>query len=248
MSAGAAVAWIALVMAAVSDSLMSAHMSSPTMPAMAGMAPDDGHNMNMGAAGHAGDAWGWSGHWMLMVAAMMWPLYEMPAAAIAQASFRRWRVVVVATFVAVVSALWLGFGYIARAVYLLVGTAVPPWVWAVSWLVVAMAATWSAWRARALRKCLRVGVLAPYGRRAIVTAAHTAARQWPRCMLLCGPVMVATVAVHHLPLMLGGSAAVWWEQRHPRAWRDPVPVAILAATGVVVVAGVLWKGAPALML
>jgi hypothetical protein len=245
MSAGAAVAWTVLVIATVTGWPMSSHMSSPAMPPMAGMAPS---GQDMGAAGHAGDAWGFSGHWMLMVAAMMWPLYEMPAAAIAQASFRRWRAVTVGTFVVVLSASWLVFGYIARAAYRLVGTALPPWVWAVSWLAVAIAATWPAWRARALRKCRRVGVQAPHGRRAIVTAAQNAVRQLPRCMLLCGPVMVAMVAAHQLPLMLGGSLAVWWEQRHPRAWRDPVPAVILAVTGVVVLAGLLWKGAAAAML
>ena len=56
--------------------------------------------------------------------------------------------------------------------------------------------------------------------------------------------MVAMVAAHQLPLMIGGSAAVWWEQRHPHAWRDPVPVTILAATAALVLGTYLWKGTP----
>jgi hypothetical protein len=60
--------------------------------------------------------------------------------------------------------------------------------------------------------------------------------------LLCGPVMLAMVAAHSLPLMIGGSAAVWWEQRHPRAWRDPVPVVVLAATAVGLVVAAEWPG------
>jgi len=248
MSAGAAVAWIALIAQAISG-LASSHTGSPAMsdmPAMAAMSHDGNHRMD--GAGHAGVGWAWSCHWMLMVAAMMWPLYAMPTAAIARASFRRWRVVSVGAFVVAISALWLVFGFAARAVYLLGGTAVAARVWSTSWLVVAMAATLSAWRARALRKCSLVGVQAPYGRRALVTAAHTATRQWPRCMVLCGPVMVAMVAAHQLPLMLGGSAAVLWEQRHPRAWRDPVPLFIMTATAVAVAASSLWQGTAALML
>ena len=136
---------------------------------------------------------------------------------------------------AVISGFWLGFGVAARGVYLLVPAAVPVWTWPMVWVIASIAATRSVWRARVLRRCLPVGVVAPFGHRAIVTAAGTAARQWPSCLLLCGPVMMAMVGAHHLPIMLGGSAAVWWEQRHPRSWRDPVPVAILAATAILVI-------------
>jgi hypothetical protein len=33
-------------------------------------------------------------------------------------------------------------------------------------------------------------------------------------------------------LMVSASLAAWWEAAHPRAWRDPVPVLLLAAGGV----------------
>jgi hypothetical protein len=105
---------------------------------------------------------------------------------------------------------------------------------------VAIASTRSLWRTRTLQRCLRISVIAPFGYRAITTAAQTAARAWPRCALLCGPVMVAMVGAHQLPVMVGGSAAVWWEQRHPRAFRDWVLVAILAATAIVILGQVLF--------
>jgi hypothetical protein len=121
---------------------------------------------------------------------------------------------------------------------------VPAWVWSVAWLVVAVAVTWSMWRARLLRTCGRIGVIAPAGRRALITASGSGVCMFPRCVALCGPVMLAMVSSHQLLLMLGGSAAVWWEQRHPRAWRDPVPVALLVITAVVLVATTFWKDSP----
>ena len=65
---------------------------------------------------------------------------------------------------------------------------------------------------------------------------------FPRCVALCGPVMLAMVSSHQLLLMLGGFAAVWWEQRHPRAFRDPVPIALLVITAVILVATTFWRG------
>jgi hypothetical protein len=226
MSAAAAVAWIALVVSSVTESATAKH--APSMTGMSGMPHQAEHH-----GAHDGAA-AWTGHWALMVVAMMWPLYGIAAAAIAAATFRRWQVITVATFVMVISVLWIGFGWAARAAYLLLHP--PPAWWALAWLAVAIASTRSLWRARALQRCLRMSVLAPCGGRAIVTAAQTAAREWPRCLLLCGPVMVAMVSAHQLVVMIGGSAAVWWEQRHPRAFRDPVPVAILVGTTAFVLA------------
>jgi hypothetical protein len=196
------------------------------MPAMAGMNEHARHH-----TAHDGIA-AWTGHWVLMVVAMMWPLYGIAAAAIAAASYRRWQVITAATFLGVMSGLWVIVGWFARVVYCLVHP--PPVWWTVGWLMAAIAATRSLWRSRALQRCVRVSVLAPSGRQAILTAAHTAARQWPRCLLLCGPVMVAMVGTHELVVMAGGSAAIWWEQRHPRSFREPVSAGILLGTVVMV--------------
>ena len=232
MTAVAVIAWMGLVGWGVAD----AWMSAPT----AAHHHHGGHPMG---AGHPGGGWAWTFHWLLMVIAMMWPLYGGVVAAITTASYRRWRVITVGVFVVVITALWLLFGLTVRAAYLVVQGAVPAWMWSLGWLAVAIVVTRSMWRAHLLRTCRRVRVLAPAGRRAIITAADTAARSWPRCVVLCGPVMVAMVAAHQLPLMIGGSAAVWWEQRHPHAWRDPVPVTILVATAALLLGTYLWKGA-----
>jgi len=228
MSAMAAVAWIALIVLHVNDFAVVTH-SPPMadMPDMPDMPAHAGHHH-----GSHENPTAWTGHWALMVVAMMWPLYASAVAAIAAATFRRWQVVSVAAFITVTSALWIGFGWVIRGVFLLVH---PPAVWwAVAWLAVAIASTHSLWRTRALQRCLRISLIAPSGYRAITTSARTATRAWPRCALLCAPVMMAMVGAHQLALMVGGSVAVWWEQRHPRAFRDRVPVAILLATAVVV--------------
>lgn len=195
----------------------------PDMPAHGGH--DHGSHENPAA---------WTGRWALMIVAMMWPLYASAAATIAAATFRRWQLLSVAAFITVMSAPWIGFGWAARSGFLLVHPR-PVW-WAVAWLAVAIASTRSLWRTRALQQCLRISVIAPSGYRAITTSVRIAVRAWPRCALLCAPVMVAMVGAHQLALMVGGSAAVWWEQRHPRAFRDWVPIAILFATALVILA------------
>jgi hypothetical protein len=219
VNVAAAGAWIALLTLHITDS--SPVVGPPPMPDMP--AHPGHHNPHENPAM-------WTGQWALMVIAMMWPLYASVAAAIAGASFRRWQAISVTTFITVTSALWIGCGWAVRCVFLLLKPS--PVLWAVAWLAVGIAATRSLWRTRALQRCVRLSVIAPSGGRAIITSARNAARVWPRCALLCGPVMVAMVDVHQLPAMVGGSVAVWWEQWHPRAFRDWVPVAALTATAV----------------
>jgi hypothetical protein len=234
LTVAAGIAWAALVAWSITDLSTGHH----------GGAGHAGHAMAHPAAGEPANAGIWILHWLLMVVAMMWPLYAASTAALARATFRRWRVAAVAAHVGAITALWLAVGVVGRGVYLLVENFVPAWVWSLGWLVVAVAVTWSMWRARLLRTCGRIGVIAPAGRRALITASGSGARMFPRCVALCGPVMLAMVSSHQLVSMLGGSAAVWWEQRHPRAWRDPVPVALLAITAVVLVATTFWKDFP----
>ena len=128
--------------------------------------------------------------------------------------------------------------------YLLVAPVIPAWMWSAAWLVVAIAALRSLWRARLLWACQQVKTVAPSGRSAMAGAAALATRAWPRCAALCGPVMIAMAAGHPLLLMVGATAAVRWEQRHLRAWRDPVPVAALIVTLVAVLSMSLIKEGP----
>ena len=67
----------------------------------------------------------------------------------------------------------------------------------------------------------------------MITAARAGLLTWQRCALLCGPMMLAMVVGHSLVLMVCASLAAWWESWHPRAWRDRVPVTLIAAGGAV---------------
>jgi hypothetical protein len=215
------------------------------MPDMAGM-PMPGHDLSAAAStvsvsvNPVAGLGGWSAHWLLMVVAMMWPLYAAPAAAVARLSFRRWRAGTVGAYLGTITAGWLIAGAVARGGYLLVAPVVSPRVWSLAWLLVAAAATRSVWRTRLLRTCCRLGVVAPVGVRAVGSGARCGLQAWPRCALLCGPVMLAMVAAHSLPLMIGGSAAIWWEQRHPLAWRPAVPVVLLGVTAGALIVGAVW--------
>ncbi len=237
LTALAGIAWVALIGWSIAGGSTGPHHA----------AAHAGHAMTHPAAGGSAGIWPWIGYWLLMVVAMMWPLYATATAALARMTFRRWRIAAVAAHVGTITGLWLAFGLLGWVAFRLVENLVPAWAWSVAWLVVAVAATTSLWRTRLLRACGRIGVIAPAGRRALVTASGSGAGAFPRCVALCGPVMLAMVGSHDLLLMLGGSAAVWWEQRHPRAFRDPVPVSLLVITVVMIMATTFWKDSPWVM-
>ena len=44
--------------------------------------------------------------------------------------------------------------------------------------------------------------------------------------------MLAMTVGHSAVLMVCASLAAWWESWHPRAWRDRVPVMLVAAGGL----------------
>jgi hypothetical protein len=213
----AAGAWVALVAPALSA---GAHA---------------GHSNHDAAAGPSTPA-AWVLAYGLMVVAMMWPLTDRVAGMVYRTSFRSRRALHVGVLLAVSTALWLAYGAVLRAVALILGQAATPW-WSAAWLGVALALTWQPRRARLLRTCLRLPALHPGGRRGLATAARAAFIFWRRCALLCGPVMAAMVSHHGLTVMALASAAVWWEQWHPRAAHDLVPRVLLLAALVSVVVG-----------
>jgi hypothetical protein len=210
--AGSAVAWVALTVWAV---------AAPTHPS--------GH----GTPGTVVDPWGpaWLLAWLLMVAAMMWPLAVPALAAVHRAAFRRRRVLLVATCLGTVTALWVGAGLAVAAAAHLGAVPAGSVAWQLTWIVAAALATRSARRARVLWRCGRLPPIAPGGLRGVRTAALAGVAAWRRCAVLCGPLMVAMVVGHDPVLMVSASLAAWWEAAHPRAWRDPVPVLLLVAGG-----------------
>jgi hypothetical protein len=202
--AGSAVAWTVLAALMVED-------------ARAGRGAVVADHMH-----HHGDAvvnpWStaWMLVWLLMVAAMMWPLAVPTLSIVRQAAFRGWRTQLVATCLGTITLLWL--------------------------VAVAVLMSRSARRARVLWRCAKLPAVAPGGVRGLASASSVGAVAWRRCALLCGPLMTAMVVGHDPVLMLCASLAAWWEAAHPRAWRDPIPMLLLAAAGVWLLAGVAYHG------
>jgi hypothetical protein len=202
------------------------------------------HHSMAAVAAQVVDPWtqAWIGTWLLMVVAMMWPLTVPTVGAITRSSFRGWHSRLGAVCLATVTILWLAVGLagatLARTLSVPIGSI---W-WQLSFVCLALVAFRSARRSRLLEKCLRLPALAPGGRRGVVTAVTAGALVWRRCALLCGPVMLAMSVGHSPILMLCASLAAWWEAWHPRAWRDPVPVLLVAAAGLWLVIGALLGG------
>jgi hypothetical protein len=220
--AGSAAAWILLAGWAAHD-------------ARAGGAAATGHPSHTGdEPAVIVDPWGtaWVLMWLLMVAAMMWPLAVPALSVVRRAAFRTWRVRLVAACLATVTALWVAAGLGVAAAAHLVAVPAGSTVWTLGWVAVAALATRSAWRARVLWRCAKLPTVAPGGLRGLRTAVVAGAVAWRRCALLCGPVMAAMVVGHNPVLMVTASVATWWEAAHLRRWRDPVPMLLLAAGGV----------------
>lgn len=174
----------------------------------------------------------WITSWSLMVVAMMWPLAVPAVGAVSRSSFHGWRTRLCVVCLATVTALWLAFGLVGALLARLLEVSPGNLWWQVSFVCLALLATRSARRSRLLEQCLRLPPLAPGGRRGVVTAARAGLLTWRRCVLLCGPVMLAMTVGHSAVLMVCASLAAWWESWHPRAWRDRVPVALVAAGGL----------------
>jgi hypothetical protein len=177
-----------------------------------------------------------------MLAAMMWPLAAPTLALVERTAYRGWRGLLVATSLTTFTLLWLMAGLAVASVAALVATGgnLP---WQLGCLTAAVVLSRSAGGTRVVGGCAPTPTLAPGGLRGFLSAAAAGAVAWRRCALLCGPAMAAMVVGHGLVLLLGIAMAGWWEAAHPRAWRDPVPVLLLAGTGVWLVLVELISGA-----
>jgi hypothetical protein len=180
------------------------------------------------------DPWSltWMTSWLLMVIAMMWPLAVPTIGAVSRSSFRGWRARLPVVCLATVTVLWLAVGLAGALLAGSLGVTTGSVWWQLAFVGLALAAFRSARRTRVLEACLRLPPLAPGGRRGLVTAANAGLLTWRRCVVLCGPVMLAMTVGHSAVLMVCASLAAWWESWHPRAWRDRVPVMLVAAGGL----------------
>lgn len=184
---------------------------------------------------------GWVTMWLLMVLAMMWPLVVPTLNLVARSSYPRWRARLTLTTLATSSLLWLAFGLGTASVAQVAAVPAGSAWWQLAFLGVAIAAWRSARRTRLLWKCAKLPPVAPGGRRGVVGAARAGVVSWQRCGLLCGPVMAAMAIGHDPVVMVLASLSVWWEARHPRAWRDKVPLLLLGGAALWV-AGSLVMG------
>lgn len=216
-----ACAWAALA-------LLSALSTTSEQPVMTGHA---GHHATPAMAAGPAYPWslGWVAMWILMVVAMMWPLALPTVSAVSRASFRRWRVPMLLVCLGAFTVLWLAGGLALASVARLAKVPEHSREWQLAWVVLAVAALWSARRTRLWWRCAQLGPIAPSGRRGLTTSAQAGFISWRRCALLCGPLMAAMVVGHSPVVLVCASASSWWEATHRRAWRDRVPLLILAA-------------------
>ncbi len=183
---------------------------------------------------------GWVAMWLTMVVAMMWPFMARGLEVALRGTYRRWRPGVAAVYLGTSTTLWLAAGVAALPIARAVTLRTPDRVWPTVWLLVALTSAWSTRRAARLWKCASRRVQATDGWPALRSASVASARQWRRCAFLCGPVMAAMVPMSRgtWAVMGLGAGAMWWEQRRPRAWRDPVPVALIGGAVAAMTIGV----------
>ena len=104
---GAVLAWIALLG-------MSLPMGAGMATHVHGSLPSAGAVTDAAAAASVeASTPGWVGGWLLMTAAMMWPLMAPTVDRVAQAAYPRWRIALAATTLATATALWLALGLVA---------------------------------------------------------------------------------------------------------------------------------------
>ena len=157
-------------------------------------------------------AWG---AWMAMVAAMMLPVIAPQAHYVALRSLRRRRHRAIAGYLAGYLAVWALVGTVLVVVLGVTGVPHPPAGLAVAALL--GAGTWQVAepRRRILRRCGSLRLGAPEGFAADRDCATAGWRAGLRCAFTCGPVMVATAAAHHQPLVLGAVIVLLLSERAP---------------------------------
>lgn len=227
--AGSAAAWLGVLALSLSPALSggASHRHGVTATTDSTVQAAPGHLLS----------WEWLGGWTLMVVAMMWPLLLPVVDRVSRAAFPRWRWRLVGITVATSTFLWLALGVAAALVADVFGVAHGSLWWQLAFIGAAAVAWRSAARSRLLWECAKLPPIAPGGRRGALGAVRFGVVSWRRCVLLCGPLMIAMVVGHNPVVMIAASLAVWWEAWHPRAWRDRMPLALIVVAGLGAVGG-----------
>jgi Predicted metal-binding integral membrane protein (DUF2182) len=188
-----------------------------------------------------GNAWSipWAGGWVLMIAAMMWPLLVPTVDRVARSAYPAWRIPLTSATVVLFTVLWLALGLAAGTAAQLASVPAGSVWWQLGFLLFAAGALRLTRRTRLLARCGKLPPVAPRGLRGVKSAARAGVVTWRRCAALCGPAMIAMVVGHNPVVLVAVSCSVWWEARHPRAWRDPVPLLLLGVAGLGAVGGAL---------
>lgn len=229
--AGAALAWITLL-------LLTLPTGAAGLPHQHGSTePTAGGADAAAAASVTAVSLAWVTGWLLMTAAMMWPLVVPTVNRVSQAAFPRWRLALTATTVLTTTALWLALGFAAALAAQAASVPVGSVWWQLAFLGVAAVAWRSARRSRLLSRCAKLPPVAPGGVRGVKGAARVGLVAWKRCALLCGPLMIAMVVGHNPVVLVAASLSVWWEAWHPRAWRDRLPLALIVVAGLGAIGG-----------
>ncbi|WP_292833514.1 DUF2182 domain-containing protein [Microbacterium sp.] len=179
----------------------------------------------------------WMGTWLLMTAAMMWPLLVPVVDRVSRAVRPRWRPALTSVVVIVATTLWFAVGFAGALAAQVAGVPSGSVGWQLAFIAAAAIAWRSARRNRLLARCAKLPPIPPAGLRGVRGAARVGYVSWTRCALLCGPLMLATVVGHNPLVMIAASASVWWEAWHPRARRDRVPLALILVAGLGAIAG-----------
>ena len=225
--AGTVVAWIVVLLGSLSGGIGSGshHGADSTSPTGLESVPVNALSLE------------WAGAWLLMTAAMMWPLLIPVVDRVSRAVRPRWRLAITSVVVVVATALWFAVGFAGALTAQIAGVSSGSVWWQLAFITAAAVAWRSERRNRLLARCAKLPPIAPAGVRGVRGAARVGYVSWTRCALLCGPLMLAMVIGHNPIVMIAASASVWWEAWHPRARRDRVPLALIIVAGLGAIAG-----------
>jgi len=222
-----------------------------------GGGPSTGHSAHAGAhtgahSAHAGahaetavsdsfaTAWSmaWS-HWVLMVAAMMLPVLAPQVRTLAMRSLWPRRQRSAAFFVVGYAVVWVVAGGALLAALVALGVEPLGLPWLIGILLVAAVWQVSTPRKRVMRRCGSLRLGAATGLSADLNCARVGVRAGGRCLVTCGPLMLAMVASHSLLLMAGLLAVMLSERSRGPDPRRRVgrPLEAWAIVGLAVVAG-----------